>query len=125
MKNPPSLANSFDWIMAILAIAGVLAVLQTFLIGQHYIIPTGILLATILAGNLARYGLAGRHWARQILYWMGFAFTAHAFFALFFSVRYRELLGDAFEVVCAAIVIVFALLTWQYGRRNHIFQKLR
>ena len=116
-----SLGNSFDLIFAVAAAVGVLAVLQTFVIGQHYIIPSGILAVTVLIGNIARFGLRGQIWAKHVLFWCGFLFTAHAFFALFFSKRYRELLGDAFEPVCVVVVLVFAFLTWQYARRNTIF----
>ncbi len=121
MRNWLSLANSFDLMFAALAAAGAVAVLQTFIIGQHYIIPSGILVVTVLAGNLARFGLANRAWAKHILFWCGFLLTAHAFFALFFSRRYRELLGDAFEPVCLLAFLLLAFLTWQYGRRNRIF----
>ena len=122
MKGWLSLANSFDLIFVALAAAGALAVLQTFVIGQHYIIPSVILTVTVLVGNLARYGLENRRWAKHILFWCGFLFTAHAFMALFFSKRYREILGDAFEPTCAVVFVLFAFLTWQYARRNGIFR---
>ena len=115
------LGNSFDLIFAVLAAAGALGVLQTFVIGQHYIIPSGILAVTVLLGNLARYGLQNRAWAKQILFWCGFLFTAHAFMALFFSKRYREILGGAFEPVCIVVILIFGYLTWQYARHNRIF----
>jgi len=121
MKLWLSLANSFDLIFALLAFAGALATLQTFVIGQHYIIPSAILAVTVLLGNVARYGLANHAWAKQILFWCGFLFTAHVFMALFFSKRYREILGDAFEPACGAVFLLFAFLTWQYARRNRIF----
>ena len=115
------LRNSFDLIFAAAAGVGILAVAQTFIIGQHYIIPSAILAAVVLIGNIARYGIAGQAWAKQILFWCGFLFTAHLFFALFFSKRYRELLGDAFEPVCGILVLAFAWLTYQYARRNGLF----
>lgn len=123
MKRWLSLANSFDLIFAGLAVAGALAALQTFLIGQHYLIPSVILVVTVVLGNLARYGLANHAWAKQILFWCGFLFTAHVFMALFFSKRYRELLGDAFEPVCVVVFVGFAWLTWQYARENRIFPR--
>lgn len=121
MKNTLTLATSFDLIFAAMAVIGVLAVLQTFIIGQHYIIPTGILAITVLLGNIARFGFAGQHWAKQVLFWCGFLFTAHAFFALFFSRKYPELLGPAFQPVCIAVIVVFSFLTIQYARSNRIF----
>lgn len=112
MKHWLTLANSFDLIFAALAVVGALAALQTFVIGQHYIIPSVILVVTVVLGNLARFGLGNRAWAKHILFWSGFLFTAHAFMALFFSRRYREILGDAFEPVCGAVFLLFAFLTW-------------
>lgn len=118
-----SLGNSFDLIFAVLAGVGLLATLQTFVIGQHYIIPSIILTVTVLLANLARFGLRNQVWAKQVLFWCGFLFTAHAFMALFFAKRYREILGDAFEPVCAGVFLLFAFLTWQYARRNGIFTR--
>lgn len=122
MKGWLSLSNSFDLIFALTAAVGALAVLQTFLIGGHYIIPSAILALTVLLGNIAWYGIAGQRWAKLLLFWCGFLFTAHAFFALFFSKRYREILGDAFEPACVVTVLVFAFLTWQYARKNALFR---
>jgi tellurite resistance protein TehA-like permease len=123
MKRWLSLGNSFDLMFAALAIAGLLATLQTFAIGRHYIIPSAVLAVTVLVGNIARYGFRNHIWAKQILFWCGFLFTAHAFMALFFSQRYREILGDAFEPVCGVVFALFAFLTWQYARRNGIFSR--
>lgn len=123
MKDLLSLKYSFDLIFALIAGIASLAVLQTFIIGQHYIIPSGILVAAVLFGNIARYGFKDQAWAKQLLFWSGFLFTAHAFFALFFSKRYREILGDAFEPICVAVVVVFAFLTYQYARKNRLFSK--
>jgi hypothetical protein len=121
MKAYLSLRYFFDWLFALAAAIAILATLQTFAIGRHYIIPTGILVAAVLLGNIAWYGFRDQRWAKEILFWCGFLFTAHAFFALFFSKRYREILGDAFEPVCAVVVILFAFLTFQYARKNRLF----
>ena len=121
MSRPFSLDNSFDLIFALAAAIGVLAVLQTFVIGQHYIIPTGILTVTVLIGNVARYGLRGARWAKELLFWCGFLITAHLFFAIFFSKRYPEVLGAAFYPVTIGLFVVFAYLCIQYARRNRIF----
>lgn len=122
MKERLSLAYAFELIFALLALLAALAVLQTFVIGKHYIIPSVILVGAVLFGNLAWWGWRDAAWAKHVLFWLGFLFTAHAFFALFFSKRYRELLGGAFEPVCVVVVIVFAYLTVQYARRNRLFR---
>ena len=121
MKSLLSLDNSFDLIFALAAVIGALGVLQTFIIGQHYIIPTGVLTVTVLIGNVARYGLGGARWAKELLFWCGFLFTAHLFMAIFFSKRYPEVLGAAFLPVTITLFVGFAFLTAQYARRNRIF----
>jgi hypothetical protein len=121
VKDWLSLRNSFDLIFAILAAIGLIAVLQTFIIGQHYIIPSVILVVTVILGNIARYGFLGQTWAKQLLFWSGFLFTAHAFFALFFSKRYREIFGGAFEPACVVVILLFGYLVIEYGRRNRLF----
>ena len=95
--------------------------LQTFIIGRHYIIPSTILVATVLLGNIAWYGLRDVLWAKFLLFWSGFLFTAHLLFALFFAQVYRTLLGAAFEPVCAVLLLLFAFMTWQYAKRNKLF----
>ncbi len=121
MNRLLSLDNSFDLIFAVAAAIGVLATLQTFVIGQHYIIPTGILTVGVLIGNIARYGLQGARWAKEILFWCGFLFSAHMLFAIFFSKRYPELLGAAFLPVTVGTFVLFAFLSYRYARGNRIF----
>ena len=121
MKRFCAVKYAFDLIFAAIAIVALLAVLQTFIIGQHYIIPSVILVPAVVFGNIARYGLQDQPWAKQLLFWSGFLFTAHAFMALFFSKRYREILGDAFEPVCILAVIVFGFLVYRYGKDNKLF----
>lgn len=123
MKQRLSLQYSFELIFALITLVALLAVLQTFIIGQHYIIPSVILVIGVVTGNLAWHGFQDRLWAKQILFWSGFLFTAHAFFALFWSKRYRELLGDSFEWVCGAVVVLFAFLVYQYATRNRLFKQ--
>ncbi|MCB1685437.1 MAG: hypothetical protein R3E82_10570 [Pseudomonadales bacterium] len=123
MKQRLSLQYAFELIFALITLAAVIAVLQTFVIGQHYIIPSVILVIAVVTGNLAWHGFQDRIWAKQILFWSGFLFTAHAFFALFWSKRYRELLGDSFEWVCGAVFVVFAFLVYQYAVRNRLFRQ--
>ena len=120
MKERFSLKNSFDLIFAFIAVIGVCAVLYTFVIGRHYIIPSVILVAAVMFGNIAKYGFKDQPWAKQILFWSGFLFTGHAFFALFFSKLYRLWLGDSFAIICGIVVAVFAYLLFEYARRNRI-----
>lgn len=113
--------NSLDWVAAVVALAALGAVLYTFAIGRHYIIPTAILVPTLLFGNLARYGLQGHRWAKELLFWIGVLFTAHLFFALFFAQTPRALLGAAFEPVCGVLFLLSAFTVTQYARRNALF----
>jgi len=121
MKSLFSLKNSFDAIALLIAASATLGVLQTFVIGRHYIIPTMVLVVAVLFGNLARYGLQGQRWAKQVLFWLGTILTGHFFFALFWSKRYREWLGDSFEFICVPLVLILAFLVYQYARRNNLF----
>ena len=122
MSGKLSLRYAFDWLFAAAAVAAGVGVLQTFVVGRHYIIPSVILTVAVLIGNVAWHGLRDRLWAKTVLFWCGFLATAHFFFALFWSKKYRELLGGAFEPVCAVLVLLLAWLTWQYARRNAIFR---
>ena len=121
MNKLLSLENSFDLIFALAAVVGVLATLQTFVIGQHYIIPTGILTVTVILGSIARYGLQGARWAKEILFWCGFLFSAHMFMAIFFSKRYPEVLGAAFLPVTITTFLLFAFFSYRYAKGNGLF----
>lgn len=121
MGSRLSLDYAFEWLFAAgAALAGV-AVLQTFVIGRHFIIPTAILTLAVLLGNVAWYGFQDRRWAKMVLFWSGVLATAHFFFALFWAKKYRELLGGAFEPACVVVVLVLGFLSWQYARRNRLF----
>ena len=120
MSEKLSLRNSLDIVAALIAALALIGVLQSFLIGKHFIIPTMILFFGILFGNLARYGFRGYAWAKHILFWIFSIFTAHTFFALFWAKKYRELLGDSFEYVCGGIFLVFAFLLFRYAKENKI-----
>ena len=121
MKKWFSLQYSLETVATILAGVGILGVLQTFVIGKHFIIPTMLLAVTILFANLARFGYRDNPFAKNTLFWFGVLATCHAFFALFWAKTPRELLGGAFLPVYGSAFIVFALLTWQYARRNKLF----
>ena len=122
MKNKLTLGYSMEWVAALICIGALLAVLQTFIIGRHFLIPTMILFVAAFFGNLARFGFRDRAWAKHTLFWLGFVFTCHLFFALFWAKRYREFLGGSFEYVFGALVLLFGWLVWQYARKNRIFE---
>ena len=85
MSEKLSLRNSLDIVAALIAALAFIGVLQSFLIGKHFIIPTMILFFGILVGNLARYGFRGYAWAKHILFCIFTIFTAQTFFALFWA----------------------------------------
>ena len=120
MNKVFSLKYSLDTVAALLAVAGFIGVLQTFIIGKHYIIPTMLLTVTVLLGNIARAGYRDNALAKRILFWLGVLLTCHAFFALFWAQTPRELLGAAFYPVYGICFVVFGYLTWQYPGRNPI-----
>ncbi|MDO8907832.1 MAG: hypothetical protein Q7W55_04940 [Pseudohongiella sp.] len=123
MKSRISLSNTFELILALATIGLLLAVLQSFVIGRHYIIPTTQLAAALVLGNIAWYGFSGQLWAKLLLFWSGVLLCCHLFFALFWSKAYRDILGVAFEPVCLLLLILFVWLTVQYKRRNHLFAR--
>lgn len=111
-----------DWLIAVFALMGALAVLQTFIIGKHFIIPTMILVITVFLGNLAWYGLQQKKWAKIINFWCGVLLTSHCFFALFWAKKYREILGAAFEPVAIVVTLLLLALTWLYASKNQLFK---
>jgi hypothetical protein len=121
MQKKLAFHNTIDWFMALLSLLGLLAVLQTFIMGKHYIIPSAILAVTVLLGNVAWYGLHKAKWANLLNFWIGFLLTAHCFFALFWSVKYRALLGDYFELVFVPLTVILLAITWLYAKHNKLF----
>jgi hypothetical protein len=121
MKSCISLKNTYELILALATLGLLLAVLQSFVIGRHYIIPTTQLAMAMVLGNLAWYGFRGQLWVKLLLFWSGVLLCCHLFFALFWSKAYRDILGVAFEPVCLLLLILFVWLTVQYKRRNQLF----
>lgn len=117
-----SLKHSLELAAAILCIIALLGVLQTFIIGKHFVIPTLILVLAVFFGNLARSGLRGENWARHVLFWLFAIAACHAFFALFWAKTPRELLGAAFPWVYGAAFVIFSFFSWQYARKNELFR---
>ena len=122
MKKLFSLKHSLDLLAVIVTIAALLGVIQTFIIGQHFVIPTMLLVLVVLFGNLAGSSMRGERWAKHILFWIFFIATCHAFFALFWAKTPREMLGDVFLFVYGAAFIMLGFLTWQYAKRNDILK---
>ena len=120
MKKLFSLKHSLDLLAAIIAIAALLGVLQSFIIGRHFVIPTMVLVLAVIFGNLARCSMRGERWAMHVLFWIFFIATCHAFFALFWAVTPRVILGDAFLFIYGAVFVILGFLTWQYAKKNEI-----
>ncbi len=121
MKKLFSLEHSLELLAWIVAIGALLGVLQTFIIGKHFVIPTLILFLAIFFGNLARFAMKGQIWARHVLFWIFFIAASHAFFALFWAKTPREMLGNAFVYVYGADFLILSFLSWQYAKRNSLF----
>ncbi len=122
MKKLLTLKHSLELLAAIIAVAAFLGVLQTFIIGRHFVIPTIILVLAVLFGNLARSGVNGERWAKQVLFWVFFIAASHIFFALFWAVTPREFLGDAFLFVYGGVFLTLSFLTWQYAKNNELLK---
>ncbi len=122
MKNLFSLKHSLDLLAVIVAIAALLGVLQSFIIGKHFVIPTMVLVLAVFFGNLVRSSMRGERWAKHVLFWIFFIATCHAFFALFWAVTPREILGEAFLFVYGAAFVILGFLTWQYAKKNKIMK---
>jgi hypothetical protein len=122
MKKLISLQHSLELVAAITAIAALLGVLQTFIVGKHFVIPTLILVLAVIFGNLARFGLRGDRWAKHVLFWIFLIATCHAFFALFWAKTPREILGGAFLYIYGAAFVGLAILCWLYAKKNDILQ---
>ena len=121
MKKLFSLEHSLELLAWIFALAATLGVLQTFILGQHFVIPTMILVLAVIFGNLARFAMHGQAWAKHVLFWIFFIAACHAFFALFWAKTPREMLGNAFIYVYGADFLLLSFLSWQYARRNSLF----
>lgn len=121
MKKLFSLDHSLELLAWLVAFVAVLGVLQSFIIGKHFVIPTMILLLAVLFGNFARFATKGYAWARHVLFWIFFVAACHAFFALFWAKTPREILGPAFVYVYGADFLLLSFLCWQYAKRNVLF----
>ena len=121
MKKIFSLEHSLELLASLVAILATLGVLQTFIIGEHFVIPTMILVLAVIFGNLARFSMQGKIWAKHVLFWIFFVAACHMFFALFWAKTPRELLGNTFNFIYGAQFLLFSFLRWQYARKNSLF----
>lgn len=121
MRRFFSQENSLEAVAALFALGAILGVLQTFIIGKHFVIPTMILVPAILFGNLARFGTAGQRWAKHTLFWIFFLMACHAFFALFWAATPREILGGMFLPVYGLAFAVLSGLCGLYAKKNKLF----
>jgi hypothetical protein len=117
-----SLKSSLDLAAVIVAFLALLGVLQTFIVGQHFVIPTLILILAVIFANLAAFAMRGERWAKHILFWIFAVAACHAFFALFWAKTPREILGGAFLYVYGAAFVILAFLSWQYAKKNELFK---
>ena len=122
MKKLFSLDNSLEALAALFATGAALGVLQAFIIGKHFVIPTMILLLVILFGNLARFGLQGQRWAKHMLFWLFLLMACHAFFALFWAdaARTGQLIGAAFSPAYGGFLLVVGALCAPYAQRTKL-----
>jgi hypothetical protein len=123
MKKLFSLDHSLEALATLLAIGAGLGVLQTFIIGKHFVIPTMILLPVFLFGNLARFGVQGQRWAQHVLFWLFLLMACHAFFALVWAGELRpgQLFGAAFYPAYGGFLVIVGGLCFSYARRNRLF----
>ncbi len=121
MKKLFSLELSLELLATLVAVLATLGVFYTFVIGKHFVIPTMILVLAVLFGNLARFGIQGKVWAKHVLFWVFFIAACHTFFALFWAKTPREMLGNAFYFVYGFEFLLFSILSWQYAKKNSLF----
>lgn len=125
MKRLFSLEYSLEALAALLSVLAAAGVLQTFIIGKHFVIPTLILTLAVVFGNLARCGLNDQRWAKHVLFWIFLVLVFHALFALVWAGEARpgQLLGAAFYPVYGAFVVGVGATTILYAQRNRLFRR--
>lgn len=123
MKKLFSLDHALEALATLVAVGAGLGVLQTFIIGKHFVIPTMILLLVFFFGNLARFGLQGQRWAQHMLFWVFLLMVFHTFFALFWAGEARpgQLFGGAFYPLYGGFTVIVGWLCFGYAGRNKLF----
>jgi hypothetical protein len=123
MKKLFSIEYALEGLATLVALGAALGVLQAFIIGKHFVIPTMILLLVFYFGNLARFGLRGDRWAKQLLFWTFALAVAHTFFALFWAAEARPgaFFGALFYPVYGGFLVIVGGLCAAYAKRNGLF----
>ena len=116
MKEKLTLNYTLEWITLAASCMVFLAVIYTFVIGKHYVIPTALLGGAVVLANLGYYGIHDKLWARGLFFWLAVMICAHTFFALFWAKAPRELLGQYFVPVYAVACLFFGYLAWVYSK---------
>ncbi len=116
MKGKLTLNYFLEWASLAAACVVAAAVVYTFVIGKHYVIPTALLVMAIMLANVGYHGLQNRLWARSLLFWIAAVIFAHTFFALFWAKAPRDLLGQGFIPIYSCICLFFGFLAWRYVR---------
>jgi len=117
MKEKLQLNYSLEWLATAVSLSALIATFYTFVIGQHYIIPTVSLINACLFANLAYYGFQDQRWAKLILFWMVAILAAHLFMALFWAKTPREVLESAFLPIYGIAFLFFSALGIDAWRR--------
>jgi len=113
---------SLEWLATLITLAGVISVFYTFIIGKHYIIPTAILIDSIIFFNLAFFGFKDKLWAKYVLFWIFTAIFCHTFFSLFWAKTPKLVLGELFFPVYILVCMVTGFLSIQYARANLLYR---
>ena len=123
MRKLFTLENALEALAALIAAGAFLGVLQTFIIGKHFVIPTMIAFLVIIFGNLARFGLKGQSWAKHTLFWLFGLMALHTFFALFWAGEARPgaFFGAAFYPLYGGFCLIVGGLCAVYAKRNALF----
>jgi hypothetical protein len=119
LKTKLQLDYSLEWLATLVSLLALVSSFYTFVIGQHYIIPTMSLIPACVFANLAYYGFQDQRWARLILFWMFSILAAHFFMALFWAQTPREVLGSAFVPIYIAAFAFFCAIV--FGSRKRLY----
>lgn len=119
--------KSLDYLFALIALIHFLAMAYSFVIADHYVIPTALLFNGLILGHLAYYGLLGSVVAKYIMFGISCVLLAHLFFSLFHVVAPRNLLGDFFIPIysSAITVLLFLIVTYFISNRLRLPLKYR
>ena len=122
MRRLLTIENALEALATLVAVGAALGVLQTFIIGKHFVIPTMILILVFYFGNLARAGANGERWAKHLLFWTFLLAVFHTFFALFWAAEARPgaLFGAAFYPLYGGWTVIVGYLCINYAKRHSL-----